>query len=319
MEIAINPPLGPETLPWLERWPYLPYRYCPGTTPRTRASYVAKAISSSQDRGASTFVALRSGTAQALLQLENLPWDSELLGFPVARVSWWVSAQDDGETCAATERLLRMALDDSTHRGIRYLLIRVPAGDLTSIRMLENNEFEMVDGLLTFGVYPTRPSPSEPQHQSCTVFQDDDLPCLQEIAASSFSIDRFHADPAVGTQRADEIHRRWIEDSCRGFADCVLVARGREPVGFTTLKMDRLSRGTLGLEIGIIVLVATAQQRRGQGIARALTVAALRWFADKGCRWVEVGTQLANIQASRVYLSAGFKLTASSLTLRRLL
>jgi hypothetical protein len=54
-------------------------------------------------------------------------------------------------------------------------------------------------------------------------------------------------------------------------------------------------------------------------VARLLTIAALRWFRQARCQWVEVGTQLANIHASRVYQAAGFRLVRSSLTFRKLL
>jgi ribosomal protein S18 acetylase RimI-like enzyme len=52
-------------------------------------------------------------------------------------------------------------------------------------------------------------------------------------------------------------------------------------------------------------------------VAKALTYSALDWFRDQGVDIVEVGTQLRNIAASRLYESCGFRLVASSLSLRR--
>jgi RimJ/RimL family protein N-acetyltransferase len=153
----------------------------------------------------------------------------------------------------------------------------------------------------------------------CRPFLPKDLPALREIAASSFSTDRFHSDPAIPKPKADELHRRWIENSCAGFADCVLIAEESEPIGFTTLKIDRSCEAILGIRVGVVVLLATSVKHRRKGIANLLTQCALRWFSQAGCQWVEVGTQLANVQASRVYQWAGFKLVSSSLTFRKLM
>jgi ribosomal protein S18 acetylase RimI-like enzyme len=49
----------------------------------------------------------------------------------------------------------------------------------------------------------------------------------------------------------------------------------------------------------------------------AITRGALDWFRDQGVDIVEVGTQLSNIPASRLYESCGFRLVASSLSLRK--
>jgi GNAT superfamily N-acetyltransferase len=187
--------------------------------------------------------------------------------------------------------------------------------------MLEKNGFRLVVGLLTFGVSP-------PENPPCSEGSDglrwgfhapEDLPALRKIASAIFSIDRFHSDPAIGKEKADEVYLRWVENSCAGFADCVLVARDEQPIGFTTLRIDRSSKPCLGVSVGVIDLVATSGGHRRKGVAKLLTLAALQWFRQAGCEWVEVGTQLANLRASRVYQAAGFKFVNSSLTFRRLM
>ena len=63
--------------------------------------------------------------------------------------------------------------------------------------------------------------------------------------------------------------------------------------------------------------MATALDARGRGIAKATTYGALDWFREQGVDIVEVGTQLRNIPASRLYEACGFRLVASSLSLRK--
>ncbi|MFQ5777057.1 MAG: GNAT family N-acetyltransferase [Terriglobia bacterium] len=321
-QIETNPPLTDALHELLVNWTHKPYGYCPAVTATAQATYVLNSLVLSQRQNATTYLARNNGQPHALLQLQSLPWDTKLLGFPVARISWWI-ARDGGEERRRDRAvLLRVALSQARQQGIRYLLARVPAGDLEGVHLLEENGFQLVDALLTFGMSPLAVAEQRPETGEvlpCDRARADDLPALREIARSSFSLDRFHADPAIPQATCDEVHCRWLEDSCAAQAGCVLVARAGEPVGFTTLKVDKGAQAALGMSVGLIVLVATSARQRRKGVAGRLTAGAINWFRAAGCGWVEVGTQLANLKACRVYQSAGFNVVGSSFTFRRLL
>lgn len=297
-----------------------PYSYCSAMTAAGRIEYVLSSLEAARRKGAVAFVSGSRGRAEGFLQLEELAWDTKILGFRVGRIAWWLS---DGSSDAplAREELLRACVRSAEERGVHYLLARITSEDRIGVHILERNRFALIDGLLSFGLdlakFPTAMERLE--GPSCAEWATEDLPALREIARSSFVFDRFHGDPAIPTNKADELHQRWIEDSCSGTADAVLVAHSDRPVGFTTLKLDKLAEAACGVSIGTIVLVATSPDHRRKGIARSLTLAALDWFRKAGCTWVEVGTQMANVPASRVYQSVGFELVGSSLTFRRLL
>jgi GNAT superfamily N-acetyltransferase len=298
-----------------------PYTYCPVMTAARRVEYVLSSLGAGRERGTVTFVSRSRGRAEGLLQLEELPWDTKILGFRVGRIAWWLS---DGSSDAslAREELLRACVRGAERRGLQYLVARVASEDRAGVHILETNGFALIDGLLSYGLdlakLPTTMLKLEGP-LTCAKCAIEDMPALREIARSSFVFDRFHGDPAIPANKADELHQRWIEDSCSGTADAVLVAHAGRPVGFTTLKLDKLAEAACGVGIGNIALVATSADHRRKGIARSLTLAALDWFRKAGCSWVEVGTQMANVAASRVYQSVGFELVGSSLTFRRLL
>jgi ribosomal protein S18 acetylase RimI-like enzyme len=71
--------------------------------------------------------------------------------------------------------------------------------------------------------------------------------------------------------------------------------------------------------VGTIVLVATAAEARGRGVARQATGAALASMRRHAVDVAQVGTQLANIPAARLYESCGFRLAGVDLTFRKLL
>jgi len=148
----------------------------------------------------------------------------------------------------------------------------------------------------------------------CTrLFQEQDLPQILQIAGSSYSHDRFHADETLDSETADRIHREWLRNSCNGtMADAVIVAvRGDLVLGYVTCKLDREALS------GSIEMVATTSGERGRGVAMSCTLAALDWFRSQNTQVVEVGTQLRNIAASRLYEKCGFRLVSNSLTLRK--
>jgi ribosomal protein S18 acetylase RimI-like enzyme len=118
---------------------------------------------------------------------------------------------------------------------------------------------------------------------------------------------------------ADRVNETWTRNCCLGSAaDAVVVAEEEGRVAsYVTCQAD--SQADRQARNGIIVLVATAVWARGRGAARRASAAALHWFAERGIETVEVGTQLRNIPAARLYESLGFRLTRTSLTFRKVL
>jgi len=233
-----------------------------------------------------------------------LAWDSELFGFPAARLNDRVDA--DG---------LPSVLAECRRAGIRHLVARRDARDLATIHALEAEGFRFLDGIQTFALNMGGSQWPESTGLAVRSFRAIDRPEVVAIARSSFVDDRFHADVALPPGVADRVHEAWIDNCCRGrMADVVWIAEDADAVrGFITCKLDSERR------IGTIGLVATDIVARRRGVARALTAQALRWFHQEGAMSVQVGTQLTNLAAARLYQSFGFRPVSVSLTFRRLL
>jgi ribosomal protein S18 acetylase RimI-like enzyme len=272
--------------------------------------------------GAGAFVGRDGPSVSGLAAWSHLPWDSEQFGFEAGRVDLLVAAGDYRRARQREEALLCALLESCRHRGIRHLIARVDAGDFSAIHALEAAGFETIDGIQTFSL--TLGDSMVPENRNdCEVrlFRQQDLEQILTIARSSYIFDRFHADCAVPPEIADAVNETWLRNSCLGKAtDSVVVAAdGRQVLGYVTCKIDRETGPGLGLLFGSIVLVATAAAARGRGVGRAATFGALAWFCEQGVRVVEVGTQLRNLPAGRLYESCGFRLVRVSLTLRKLL
>lgn len=269
-----------------------------------------------------SWVALQENSIQGFAIFRRLAWDSEQLGMSAARLDQLVATGSYSEQHQIKEALLNKVLAEAQSRDVWHLSARVDASDLSGLHVLEEAGFITVDGILTFtkelgADELTMPAPDF-QIRLATA---DDAENAAALAQHAYTYDRFHADPFISCEKANELHAAWLRNSCAGnAADAVVVAEDSEGLlGFVTCKLQRDTETHLGRMLGTIVLVATAERARGRGVAGAVTTAALHWFREQGTSLVEVGTQVRNIAAARLYQKCGFHLTASSISLRKLI
>jgi RimJ/RimL family protein N-acetyltransferase len=257
--------------------------------------------------------ALRTETPVGVSTWRKLEWDSEQFGMPAARVELLEASGSYAEARGKKRELLASVLEQCRKAGIRHLSARVDTGDFSTIHALEEGGFELIDGIQTFLLPLDGNRASAPV--GTRMFEPRDLPQVLEIGRTAFIFDRFHADHVLSPSVADQVNESWTRNCCLGIAaDAVVVAEeGERIASYVTCGTNREARR------GIIILVATAEWARGRGAARRASSAALDWFASEGMESVEVGTQLRNIPAARLYESLGFRLTRTSFTFRKIL
>ncbi|HEY3743052.1 MAG TPA: GNAT family N-acetyltransferase [Bryobacteraceae bacterium] len=262
-------------------------------------------------------------SATGAIAWRKLDWDSELFGFPAARIDLLAVRGGYSEARSTACVLIEKAVEDAIGSAqIRHLSARVDASSLGLAHALTDCGFELIDGIQTFALPLGERSQGEPAAHT-RLAKETDAEAIAAIARSSFVYDRFHNDLAIGVETADRVHEAWARNSVSGqAADAVLVCCANDPESidsFVTLKIDSENAAALGMRIATIPLVATAVEARGQGAARRATEAALDWCRNERVDIVEVGTQISNIPAARLYQAAGFRTTAISLTYRKLI
>lgn len=306
----------------LSQWPYKPYQsYARWPEDRLASLLLARASRAIQDAQSVVWVAYAGDLPLGMCVLSGLPWDSEQIGLPAARLDYLVGAMADERSLTARRSLLATALVHGRITGVRHLSARVDASDLTGLHLLEDAGFITVDGLLTFSRNTDASIAHHLTDHGVRLATAADAEATAMLARQAYSLDRFHSDPAITQERADELHATWLRNSCAGrAADAVVLAEDAQGLlGFVTCKLQQDTEAHLGKRIGTIALVAAAERCRHSGVGRRITLAALDWFKQQDIDIVEVGTQLRNIPASRLYESCGFRLVGSSVSLRKLL
>ncbi len=309
-------------LPLLEDYPFKPYQdHVSLAGGKDLSRYLGDQIAGAVAAGKSLWVCVgEGGDVLGLAFLSELVWDSQQLGFRTGRIEHLIAGGDYATQYEIKDALLQYALQECAALGIEYLVARVNASDLSSAYLLAQREFIALDGILTFAL-DLREAPLDQGDSNFEVrlSTEKDIERIKEIAFSSYIYDRFHSDPLIPQEAADKLHAMWLENSCLGKAadDVVVASKKGRVLGYVTCRINRQVERYLGLRVGTIVLVATAVEARRQGVARAASFGALRWFREQGVDIVEVGTQFRNIPASNLYQSCGFKLVAVSTTLRK--
>lgn len=177
---------------------------------------------------------------------------------------------------------------------------RLPVSRTEVARRLEDAGFRLVDTGMNF----ERPTWAAAHSRFSRMAEPTDRSAIEAIAVRNFSFSRFHLDPLVSNDAANEIKRQWAGnyfDGKRGDGMIVAEVEGRT-VGF----LQYLVAG----DVLTIDLVAVDDRYRGRGLARDMIA-----YADSlvpGVAFLRVGTQLANAASLRSYMGDNFRLISSS-------
>jgi len=218
----------------------------------------------------------------------KLDWDSRFFGVSIARA---IPSRLDVERC---QRMLDWCLRE----GVDCLYF-LADDDSETRRLLEAAAFRRVDDRVTLEREVTeRPNPPAAGARPSTL---SDIPALRAIAAVSHRDSRFYNDGSFDREKCDEFYRVWIEQSCRGWADHVVVAeRNGAAVGYLTVHLHGPEKATLGL-----MGVDPALKR--QGVGGHLLRGALAWLEARSVKRVSLATQGRNSASLGFFKNAGFR------------
>jgi ribosomal protein S18 acetylase RimI-like enzyme len=138
-----------------------------------------------------------------------------------------------------------------------------------------------------------------------------DREAIMHIAGSTFQYSRFHLDPLIDKQTANDIKAQWAGNFFVGQrGDAMLVA-----------EIDGKVAGFLQLlhqphDVLLIDLIGVDAALQGRGLARRMIHFAARHVARQSdAARLRVGTQVANTRSVRLYESLGLRLTGSQYVL----
>lgn len=230
---------------------------------------------------------------------QHLEWDSDFFGFRIARVN--------GNRLTAKRIEAILAWCEKNYIECLYFL--ADSDHVETVRLAERNQFRLVDVRVTLqlelSVRPPEKRKSLREDSFIRAVEPTDITALKKIAGESNTVSRFVSDACFSEESSRALYETWIEKSCQGYADTVLVS------GFSS-QSEKYTAGYITCHLPTsgheakIGLLGIDKKYRGQGVGRILLGSALDWFADRGVEKVNVVTQGQNIAAQRLYQSCGF-------------
>ena len=225
--------------------------------------------------------------------LQPLAWDSDYLGFGVARL----------EADQLTREILAAQLEAARAAGLRLLyLVAAPADATSNASALEAGAW-LADRKVTFAM-PVDPAESaaavSPAIRPTTAW----TPQLESLALQSGEFSRFRLDERFAPEVFTGLYQRWLRNSLsHEMAREVLLYESPDAPGHAQGLL------TLGLKNGRadIGLLAVDAAARGQRLGQQLVAAARQRTAAWGLAELQVVTQLDNEPACGFYRRCGFR------------
>jgi ribosomal protein S18 acetylase RimI-like enzyme len=215
----------------------------------------------------------------------RLAWDSEFLGFEVARIAGVV---EDEESFTRVRDGLRSAgvqlayWQPRFNQALRNFARNAGASFVgTHVRLERDTDQALAPDP---GVEVRRETDAE----------------LEALAIAAGALSRFALDPRMPHGTSARLYALWMRESFGGAMGNEVLA-ARDPAGtagIVTLKHEG-STGTIGL-------VAVAERCRGTGMGRRLVLAATARLAKRGIGRAAVVTQGENTAALRLYGACGY-------------
>ena len=222
-----------------------------------------------------------------------LEWDSSFFGYRIARIT----------VNRLSEEIINnvMMWCNSNHIDCIYFL--GDASDEKTVRLAEDNKFRFVDIRITYEKsLKVIPAAEDRIKQDFVIrlAKTGDVPALRTIARFNHSDSRFFYDSNFSTSLCRNLYESWIENSCKGYADAVLIAEHQsKPIGYITCHLIGQEKGQIGL-FGII------SDFQGAGLGQLLLSESFHWFLEHNIRQITIVTQGRNCRAQRVYQRCGF-------------
>lgn len=229
--------------------------------------------------------------------LQPLAWDSDYLGFGVARLA--------AHALSPTE--LAALVAEARVSGLRLLYLITAPDDAISNGSAREAGAWLADRKVTFAM-PVAAADQDIAIGSAIHATTTWTPALESLALQSGEYSRFRLDvnfaPAVFTG----LYQRWLQNSLNHQIAREVLVFATEP---TAAGQQGTAQGllTLGLKNGRadIGLLAVDAQARGQRIGQQLVAAARQRTAAWGLAELQVVTQLDNEPACGFYRRCGFR------------
>jgi len=246
-------------------------------------------------------------TERPCLRFAAVPWDAEILGLPTYEL-----ALSGGTPRKEAEEGLERWLAERRGEGRSLVYSRTRWEDLELARRLGRAQFYPVESTVNVSVSLGRfeaPLGRAPGAIRLRVAEDRDLPTLKEIARTAFTADRYHQDPQIPAERADERFASWIERALESGEPVFSYEDSRtgEIFGFFHLRPSTPQAVDLSL-------AGIKRSLQGSGLGAWMYQEVLRECRKRGFERAFTRVSFGNLDVVNLYARLGFSFSRAVVT-----
>jgi dTDP-4-amino-4,6-dideoxy-D-galactose acyltransferase len=189
--------------------------------------------------------------------IKFLPWDTDYFKIKTYRLMFVLYEHSDYD-------ILKLAMkkfaDQVLNKRRCYCFSEIPSEDIKTIQALNESGFKLVENRLTYYLDLKTHEFERYNVRSATIDDIDNLKRVARLMRNDY--DRFHAETIFNSSLADEFLATFIEESIKGFSDCVIVPNEFKvpPDAFLTANYLFEEWDKIGEKISKMVLSAVSSE-----------------------------------------------------------
>lgn len=242
-------------------------------------------------------------TDNLLAEWTDAPWDSKLLGFPVLQINEFslIGHQKHNDV----EGFLACCME--ANPGL--ISIRLPHEKLKETMCLEGFGFRFIEMVH----YPyfcdlNTMDFEESDHLKVEHANNDDIDGIKEIASCAFSNERFHVDPRIDSNIADQRYSNWaINAACHSTQELYAIKDKTTLIAFFVIenKPDGICYWHLN---------GVSPSSQGKGYGEKSWLAMMRLAKKEGAKGIKTCIAARNTKVLNLYAKLGFKFSEPEMT-----
>jgi len=299
----------------LPRFAHKPLSHLSYLRPEQVEGYLLDDIAQELTNECSTaFASYAEARINGLLLYSDSPWDTKVVGKPVAVIKYLVGTGADDSR--VLDQLVGELQRHAVSRGIRLPTCKVQPLQFAAIHALERHGFLLMDTLLDFFFdfshtpFDKISPPQQLDGLQVRLANPQDLPELLALTEMAFAkhFGRYNSDPKMPAGTGIKVYQEWVRSSFNGAGDWILVAEVNNQIaGYSVWKKASALEVKHSFDIVHCTLAAVHPDFFGHGVYTTLTFESMR-MAQKFGNHLEVPSHVSHFSICRAKLRLAWKI-----------
>jgi hypothetical protein len=267
-----------------------------------------------KNQHSAAFVSYDNSQINGLVVYGDSPWDTKIVGKPVAVVKYFVGTGEDDPR--VLDQLLDEVLRHAAIRGVRLLSCKLQPLQFAAIHALERHGFLLMDTIVDFVFdfsripFETIRPPEPATGLNVRLANSEDLPELLALTELAFAqhFGRYNSDPEMPAGTGSKVYQQWVRSSFGGAADWILIAEMNKRIaGYSVWKKGSALEAKHSFDVGRCTLAGIHPDFFGRGLYTTLTFEGMR-ITHQFANHLDAPTHVSHYPVQRAMIKLAWKI-----------